>query len=280
MKKGYLVLADGQIFEGVRIGAEKDTVGELVFTTGMEGYLETLTDPSYAGQIILQTFPLIGNYGVIEEDFEGNPAARGYVVRNLCDYPSNFRSEYELDRFLKEKGIPGIAGVDTRFITRIIREHGVMNAAICDKVPEDLSELRTYRVRGAVAEVSVKEKEIYFAENEKYSVALIDYGFKKNIVRNLLKRGCSVTVFPQNVKAEEILGGKFDGLMLSNGPGDPEENVSCIAELTKLIGKIPTFGICLGHQLAALDIAAATSRSKKLRANARIYPVRITDTRW
>ena len=262
MKKAYLVLADGRAFEGVRIGAEKQTIGELVFTTGMEGYLETLTDPSYAGQIIMQTFPLIGNYGVIEEDFEGAPAAFGYVVSELCDSPSNFRSQYDLDRFLKEKGIPGLSGVDTRYLTRIIREQGVINAGIFDEIPSDLTPLKTYSVKNAVSSVSCKEKSFFPAKKKLYSVALIDYGSKKNIIRNLTKRGCDVTVFPHSVKAEEILEGDFDGVMLSNGPGDPAENVGCIAELAKIIGKIPTFGICLGHQLAALAMGGRTIKLK------------------
>ncbi len=262
MKKGYLVLSDGRVFEGKIIGAEKNAVGELVFTTGMEGYLETLTDPSYAGQIIMQTFPLIGNYGVIEEDFEGEPAARGYVVYDLCDYPSNFRSEYELDAFLKKKGIPGLMGVDTRQITRIIREQGVINAGIYDEIPADLSEIKSYAVQGVVAAVSCKEKETFCPAEQKYSVALIDYGSKKNIVRNLLKRGCKVTVFPHDTRAEEILQGNFDGLMLSNGPGDPAENVFEIKQLSYLIGKIPTFGICLGHQLTALAMGGQTMKLK------------------
>ena len=149
MKKGYLILQDGQVFEGVRFGAETDTVGELVFTTGMCGYVETLTDPSYAGQIVMQTYPLIGNYGIIREDFEGACCVKGYVVREYCDTPSNFRTDCDLDTFLKEQGVPGLYGVDTRELTRIIREHGVMNAAICDEVPADLTPIETYAVTSA-----------------------------------------------------------------------------------------------------------------------------------
>ena len=154
MAKAYLVLADGSVYEGVGIGAEACGLGELVFTTGMVGYLETLTDPSYAGQIVMQTFPLIGNYGVIEDDFEGKCHVRGYVVREICDAPSNFRSQYELDRFLKERGVPGICGVDTRAITRKIRESGVMNAMICSEIPADLTPIQAYSVSGVVDEVT------------------------------------------------------------------------------------------------------------------------------
>ena len=263
MKKAYLVLSDGRSFEGVRIGAEGAGLGELVFTTGMTGYLETLTDPSYAGQIILHTFPLIGNYGVIPEDFEGACLARGYVVRELCDTPSNFRSEYALDRFLKEQGVPGICGVDTRALTRILREEGVMNAVICDELPADLSAVKGYQVRGVVAEASGKEIQTFpAAGEERFHVALMDYGAKHHIVENLQERGCRVTVLPHDTAAETVLALHPDGLMLSNGPGDPKENVFEIRQLQKLIGKLPVFGICLGHQLAALALGGETVKLK------------------
>ena len=254
---------NGRVFEGTRIGAEGDGLGELVFTTGMTGYLETLTDPSYAGQIILQTFPLIGNYGVIPEDFEGPCLAKGYVVRELCDTPSNFRSEYALDRFLKEHKIPGICGVDTRALTRIIREEGVMNALICDEVPADLSAIQSYAVLGGVAKASSKEPHVFPAEGtEKFHVALLDYGAKHHIVESLQERGCRVTVLPHDTAAEDVLALHPDGLMLSNGPGDPKENAFEIAQLKKLMGKLPAFGICLGHQLAALALGGETVKLK------------------
>ncbi len=259
----YLLLNNGAVFKGERIGAAGDSVGELVFTTGMTGYLETLTDPSYAGQIIVQTFPLIGNYGVIEEDFEGEPAAAGYVVREICGEPSNFRSGYALDEFLKRKNIPGICGVDTRELTRILRDEGVMNAAICDVLPSETSFIGKYRVENAVGRVSGKKAETYLPEGEvKYSVTLIDYGAKKNIVRSLLRRGCKVTVVPYDTPAEAILERDPDGIMLSNGPGDPAENVYCIEQIKKLIGRKPVFGICLGHQLAALAMGGRTVKLK------------------
>lgn len=263
MKKAYLVLADGRAFEGVRIGAEGTGLGELVFTTGMTGYLETLTDPSYAGQIILHTFPLIGNYGVIPEDFEGACLARGYVVRELCRTPSNFRSEYALDRFLKERGVPGICGVDTRALTRIIREEGVMNAVICDEIPADLTAVQSYRVQGVVAQASSHESLSFPAGGEeRFHVALLDYGAKHHIVENLQQRGCRVTVLPHDTPAETVLALKPDGLMLSNGPGDPKENAFEIAQLKKLMGTLPVFGICLGHQLAALALGGETVKLK------------------
>ena len=249
MKKGYLVLQDGQVFEGLRFGAEHDTVGELVFTTGMCGYIETLTDPSYAGQIVMQTYPLIGNYGIIRADFEGPCCVKGYVVREYCDTPSNFRTDCDLDTFLKEQSVPGLCGVDTRELTRIIREHGVMNAAICDEIPADLTPVRTYAVTGVVEAVSCKTPVIHPAEGERrFRVSLIDYGAKRNIIRELQKRGCEVTVLPAAVSAEEILAAAPDGLMLSNGPGDPAENAYQIEQIRRLLGKIPMFGICLGHR--------------------------------
>lgn len=263
MKKGYLILQDGQVFEGVRFGAETDTVGELVFTTGMCGYVETLTDPSYAGQIVMQTYPLIGNYGIIREDFEGACCVKGYVVREYCDTPSNFRTDCDLDTYLKEQGVPGLCGVDTRELTRIIREHGVMNAAICDEIPADLTPIKTYAITGVVEAVSCKEPDCYQAEGEEcFRVSLIDYGAKRNIVRELQKRGCTVTVLPASTSAEEILAADPDGVMLSNGPGDPAENTYQIEQIRKLLGKVPMFGICLGHQLTALATGGSTYKLK------------------
>ena len=260
----YLVLGNGSVFEGKRIGYRTSaTIGELVFTTGMVGYLETLTDPSYAGQIVTQTFPLIGNYGVIPADFEGKPALTAYVVRDLCDTPSNFRSEGNLDAWLRQNHIPGLCGVDTREITRQIREQGVMNAAICDEIPSDLSEVNAYLVQNVVQQVTCESPETYPAQGTKrFAVTLIDYGAKRNIIRSLQQRGCEVTVVPASTKADTILESDPDGVMLSNGPGDPAENTGCIAEIAKLIGQLPVFGICLGHQMAALAMGGKTFKLK------------------
>ena len=263
MKKGYLVLQDGRVFEGVRFGANADTIGELVFTTGMCGYIETLTDPSYAGQIVMQTYPLIGNYGIIREDFEGNCCVKGYVVREYCDAPSNFRTDCDLDTYLKEQNVPGLYGVDTRELTRIIREHGVMNATICDEVPADLKPVETYAVVGVVEAVTCKEPTVHPAVGEEmFKVSLLDYGAKNNIIRELQKRGCTVTVLPATTSAEDILTSDPDGVMLSNGPGDPAENVYQIEQIKKLLGKVPMFGICLGHQLTALAAGGQTYKLK------------------
>lgn len=265
MEKAYLVLSSGKIFEGQRIGAKGDSVGEIVFTTGVEGYIETLTDPSYAGQIITQTFPLIGNYGVIEEDFEGKTAAKGYVVRELCDTPSNFRCRYELNKYLEDNNIPGIAGIDTRELTRIIREKGCMNAAILSAPPTeaDMQAIENYAVSGVVDQVGITEEKLFPSDGAvKYKVTLIDYGAKLNIVRSLCRRGCTVTAVPHTYTAEQILETSPDGIMLSNGPGDPSENTFCIEQIHKLIGKLPVFGICLGHQLTALAMGGKTVKLK------------------
>ncbi len=263
MSKAYLVLSDGTVYEGEHFGADMDGLGELVFTTGMVGYIETLTDPSYAGQIIMQTFPLIGNYGIIESDFEGEVHARGYVVRQWCDAPSNFRSQYALDQFLKARGVPAICGIDTRAITRRIREQGVMNAMICAEVPRDLTSIQSYRITNAVAEATCAKPSVHPAEGTlRHRVALIDYGAKRNIVRELTKRGCEVTVLPALTPAEEILNMHPDGVMLSNGPGDPDENTFSILQIQKLLGRVPLFGICLGHQLTALAAGGRTEKMK------------------
>ncbi len=264
-KKRYLILANGDVFEGGAFGADASAVGELVFTTGMDGYIETLTDPSYYGQIVMHTFPLIGNYGMISEDMESDSSVvRGYVVRDHCVSPSNFRNEGDIDAFLKEKGIPGICGVDTRRITRIIRDSGVMNACITDD-PEtaDMTAIKDYRITGAVAQVSIREKRVFPADGEtKYRVALLDFGEKYNIVRSLQARGCEVAVLPYNTGAQDVLALDPDGIMLTNGPGDPAENTGVIEELKKLLGKKPIFGICLGHQLLALAAGAKTEKLK------------------
>ena len=278
MKPGYLVLQNGSVYKGYRFGAENESVGELVFTTGMCGYIETLTDPSYAGQTVLQTFPLIGNYGIIPEDFEGDCALKGYVVREYCDAPSNFRSQYTLDGFLKAKGVPGLCGVDTRQITREIRDAGVMNAAILNTPPEGpgdgiFAALASYRIENVLAEVTCRSS--YVAKllpdpvrpdaplpAVKFRVALLDYGLKQNIINELARRGCEVSVFPAGTCAEEIIDGGFNGVMLSNGPGDPADNIFQIAQIRKLLGKIPVFGICLGHQLTALATGGSTYKLK------------------
>lgn len=264
-EKAYLVLENGRVFEGRRFGAAGELTAEVVFTTGMSGYLETLTDPSYYGQIVVQTFPLIGNYGVIPADFESDRIGpKGYIVKQWCQAPSNFRSEGSLDAFFQDRGLVALSGIDTRTLTKIIREKGVMNGRITDH-PESvhMDELQSFRVQGAVRAVSTKEKYVVGPENPKYKLALMDYGLKKNIWRELVKRGAQVTVCPCDTKAEEIASMNVDGVMLSNGPGDPAENVELIENLKEIVKlQKPMFGICLGHQLLAL---AHGARSEKLK---------------
>ncbi|RKJ42121.1 carbamoyl-phosphate synthase small subunit [Acutalibacter sp. 1XD8-33] len=265
-KTAYLVLENGRVFQGRRFGADGELTAEVVFTTGMTGYLETLTDPSYWGQIVVQTFPLIGNYGVIPSDFEsGMIGPGGYIVKHWCQAPSNFRSEGSLDAFFKEKGLIALEGIDTRTLTKIIREKGVMNGAIADDpAGVDLEALRACRTqKGAVRAVSTKEKYLVGAENTGKRIALMDYGTKRNIAGELAKRGARVTVCPCDTRAEEIAAMGVDGIMLSNGPGDPAENVELIADLREIqdLGK-PMFGICLGHQLLALAHGCRTEKLK------------------
>lgn len=267
----YLILADGTIFEGQSIGATGTSIGETVFTTGMTGYLETLTDPSYYGQIVTQTFPLIGNYGVIPEDFESTKSwVRGYIVRELCDLPSNFRCVGKLDVFLKSQNIVGICGIDTRALTKRLRESGVMNGMIvsdnkCPEItPALLQKIKDYKIEKAVETVSCSEKQAG-EHGGKFRIVLWDFGAKHNIQRELEKRGAEVIVVPYSYTAEQILALNPDGLMLSNGPGDPADNTGVIAEIAKLCSpsaKLPIFGICLGHQMLALARGAKTSKLK------------------
>lgn len=266
-RKGYLLLADGQLYEGTLLGAEKSVMAELVFTTGMVGYLETITDPSYEGQMVVQTFPTIGNYGVIPADFESRrPGLSGYVVRELCDAPSNFRCEGCLEDYLRAQGIPVLTGVDTRSITRRIRSVGVMNAAILTEKPTDkeqmVEQLKTLPFHPDIQDVTCETIQPGTGKGI-HHVVLWDFGAKANIQRELEKRGCRVTVVPADTTAEQVLALQPDGIMLSNGPGDPADNVGVIAELRELCRhRIPTFGICLGHQLLALSQGASTVKLK------------------
>ena len=317
--KAFLILADGTVFEGKSIGATGSTIGETVFTTGMTGYLETLTDPSYYGQIVTQTFPLIGNYGDIPVDYESKKSwVRGYIVRELCEQPSNFRCSGQLNDFLKAQGIIGICGIDTRALTKRLRESGVMNGMIVSgknaeklRPNEFLEKIKSYKIESAVERVQNNAFDNCHAEpvsassghaelvsasinkipkqvrNDKitHHIVLFDFGAKLNIQRELEKRGCKVTVVPYNTTAEEVLKMHPDGIMLSNGPGDPAENTGVIEEIRKLCEYnkqvvsirpsaysttadgsttrvIPIFGICLGHQMLALARSCKTCKLK------------------
>lgn len=260
--KVYITLQNGRQFVGYRFGADGDVVGELVFTTGMTGYIETLTDPSYYGQIVVQTFPLIGNYGVIPKDAESKKIwVNAYIVREKCDAPSNFRCEKTLDEYLKENGVVGVYGIDTRELTKAVREAGVMNAIISSKPQEYLDKVYAYRIRNAVKSVTCGEIERY-NEGGKYKVAVWDFGAKENIIRSLVSRGLECVRVPSTYTAEQILSLDVDGLMLTNGPGDPAENTDIIENLKKIAGKLPIFGICLGHQLFALAMGGKTRKMK------------------
>lgn len=266
IKPAYLVLENGIVFEGEFFGAQGEITGEVVFTTGMTGYLETLTDPSYHGQIVLQTFPLIGNYGVIPADFESNrigPAA--YIVRYPCQDPSNFRSEGDLGSFLYQSGIIGICNIDTRALTKIIREQGVMNAAITANKPNNpnLAAIAAYKIQDPLTTVSCKEPVLYRSDVKQYTVAVLDFGIKTGINRALLNRGCDVWLLPATTSAAQVLALAPDGIMLSNGPGNPADYLAVIEQIKILATKsIPLFGICLGHQLLALAHGFKTEKLK------------------
>jgi carbamoyl-phosphate synthase small subunit len=263
--KAFLILEDGTVFTGTSIGSTRDMISEIVFNTSMTGYLEVLTDPSYAGQAVVMTYPLIGNYG-ITPDMESLKAwPDGYIVRELSRMPSNFRCEGTIQDFLKKYDIPGIAGVDTRALTKILREKGTMNGMITTNENYDLDEviskLKNYKVEGVVSKVTCAEK--YVLEGTGKKVALLDLGAKKNIAKSLNDRGCEVTVYPADTTADEIIASNPDGIMLSNGPGDPAECTSIIKEIKKLYETdIPIFAICLGHQLMALATGGTTYKLK------------------
>lgn len=262
-EKVYLTLQNGQVFEGKRFGAKGDVLGELVFTTGMTGYIETLTDPSYYGQIVIQTFPLIGNYGMILSDRESKkPYLSAYIVREYCKEPSNFRCEDTLEEYLIKNNIPGVYGIDTRELTKTVREAGVMNAVISTRPVADVAAIGKYVIRDAVENCTCSKRIDYKAERAKRKVVLWDFGAKENIARELVKRGCNVVRVPSWYTAEEILALNPDGLMLTNGPGDPAENTEIIKNIAKLAGKLPIFGICLGHQLFALAMGGKTKKMK------------------
>ena len=267
MMKATLILANGSVFSGTSIGGTSERICEMVFNTSMTGYQEILTDPSYAGQGVVMSYPLIGNYGVNHEDNESSrPWVEAFVVRHLSPRGSNFRCEGTLNDYLKEHDITGIQDVDTRALTKILRSQGSMNGLLtCAEhfnVAEVLDRLQKYQVTGTVERVTRKEPEVFPAQGEeRFHVAMLDYGVKQNMINCLVRRGCKVTALPASTPAEQILSGGYDGVMLSNGPGDPAENTQIIAELKKLYDStIPLFGVCLGHQLLALATGARTGR--------------------
>ncbi|MBB6446200.1 carbamoyl phosphate synthase small subunit [Bacillus benzoevorans] len=263
--KRQLILEDGSVFVGYGFGSDKEMMGEVVFNTGMTGYQEILSDPSYCSQIVTLTYPLIGNYGINRDDFESiEPTVNGLIVKEYCEFPSNFRCQYPLDTFLKDKDIPGLADIDTRKLTRKIREHGVLKGRLCGMevvVEEVVADLKKADwPRDQVRQVSTKRS--YPAPGRGHRVVLVDFGMKHGILRELTQRDCDVIVVPYDTSAEKILRLSPDGIMLSNGPGDPKEITEGIEMIKGVLGKIPLFGICLGHQLVALACGADTDKLK------------------
>ena len=263
--KGQLILENGTRFEGTLFGAEENVVGEVVFTTGMTGYQETLTDPSFAGQIVTMTFPLIGNYGINFEDMEAKKTnLKAFVVREKCDFPSNFRNEMNLDDFLRQQGVVGIEGVDTRALTRILREAGVMKGVIVkgDPSENDIKILMDSMDNSKVI-MQTTTPEIYTVnEAGRTHIAFIDMGAKQGIVRDLVKRGCKLTIFPADTSADKIDAVKPDMVFLSNGPGDPLDAPGTVDNVKALIGKYPICGICMGHQIIGLALGCKTKKLK------------------
>ena len=265
--KAYLILEDGSIFIGESVGADKEIISEFVFNTSMTGYLEVLTDPSYAGQSVVMTYPLIGNYGVCMQDQESyKPHVEGFVVNELARKGSNFRKNIDLKDYLIEHDIPCIQGIDTRYLTKMIRNKGCMNGMITTHQYDDLSDvlkrIKDFKVIGVI-EKTTCQKPYTLGQGDR-KVALYDFCAKTNIDKCLIERGMEVTIYPASTPASTIINGNYDGVMLSNGPGDPSENTDIIHEIKKLADSdLPIFAICLGHQLMALAHGFKTEKLKQ-----------------
>lgn len=260
-----LLLEDGTLFAGKAFGSEGHTVGEVVFNTGITGYQEVLSDPSYCGQIVTMTYPLIGNYGIARDDFESvRPFIHGFVVRQHEMVPSNWRAEYSIDSLLKEYGIVGISEIDTRMLTRIIRHHGVMKGVLTTS-SQSVAELQEQL--GIASDITdqvsrVSTKSVFNLPGYQERIVLVDFGSKSGILRELMKRGCDVVVVPYDTTADQIRRLAPDGILLSNGPGDPKDVAPAVKMIAELLGEYPIFGICLGHQLFALACGADTTKLK------------------
>lgn len=264
MKK-KLILESGEVFHGKGFGADQDIEGEVVFNTGMTGYQELISDPSYCGQIVCMTYPLIGNYGINRDDYESiEPAIKGLIVKEVCDFPSNFRSQMGLDEFFQKRNLSGISGIDTRRLTRILRNTGILKGKIVNENADENLVIESLKNTNfstdQVAQVSTKTA--YASPGRGLKVVLVDYGSKLGILRELTQRDCDVIVVSHDISAEEILLMDPDGIMLSNGPGDPQDVKGATEMIQKLLGKVPIFGICLGHQLIALASGAKTFKLK------------------
>ena len=263
---GYLVLENGEIFEGERIGYTKDTVCEVVFNTSMVGYIETFTDPSYLGQGIVMTYPLIGNYGVMPEDYESDRIyAKAIFVHEVADFESNFRSKSKLEKFLRDYKIPGLAGINTRKLTRMLRESGTMKGYLTsniDNIDDIMQKIKDYKIENPVEYVTCKQAKTYGRGKSK-KVAVLDCGVKHNLINSLLKRDVEVTVFPATAEPEQILNLRPNGILVSNGPGNPMDYKKQIKTIQKLYdAKVPMFGVALGHQLIAIAKGAKTEKLK------------------
>ena len=264
MKK-KLILESGEVFHGKGFGANQDIDGEVVFNTGMTGYQELITDPSYCGQIVCMTYPLIGNYGINRDDYESiEPAIKGLIVKEICDYPSNFRNQMDLDEFFQKRNLSGISGIDTRRLTRVLRNSGVVKGKIVAENAEENAVIEQLKNTDFPIDqvASVSTKTSYASPGRGLKVVLVDFGSKLGILRELTQRDCDVTVVSQDTTAEQIMLINPDGVMLSNGPGDPEDVKGAIEMIQKLLGKVPIFGICLGHQLIGLACGAKTFKLK------------------
>ena len=258
-----LILEDGSCYAGTLFGRKAPVTGEVVFTTGMTGYQETLTDPSYCGQIVCMTYPLIGNVGINDLDNEsGRVRLRGFVVSELCDTPSNWHTRRTLDAYLDEQGVTGLCGVDTRALTRHVRVFGTLRGRIVEGEPtqEDLAQARAWEMHDQVAQCTCAAP--YDAGEGDVHIAVMDFGLKQGILRSLERRGCALRVYPADTPASAILAEGCDGVMLTNGPGDPQDNPQAIAAIRELMDKKPVFGICLGHQLMALAMGGRTAKMK------------------
>lgn len=262
--KAQLILENGMVFEGKAFGYLKETIGEVVFNTGMTGYQEILTDPSYYGQMVVMTYPLMGNYGINLEDMESGKAnVRAFIMREKCDYPNNFRCELTLDGYLKSQKVIGLEGIDTRALTKVLRDQGVMRGiiAVRELTPSQIKlKMDAFNNQMAVSEVTTKEK--YMIDGKGTHIAVIDCGIKSNILRSFEARGCKMTVFPASASAEEILAINPDGVFVSNGPADPKDIPDTVETIKAIIGKKPITAICLGHQLLSLALGGNTAKLK------------------
>jgi carbamoyl-phosphate synthase small subunit len=279
--KAYLVLADGTVFKGSSMGAAGETIGEVVFNTCTASYHELLSDPTYYGQIVAQTYPLVGNRGMEKDIFSSNITANGYIAREWCDTPTDLHEGITLDEYLKSRNIVGICGIDTRRLTRTLRDKGYFNGAITNSLDDFdklMCKIDSYSIHGAVEAVTIKETIKYYADVSKFNVVVIDYGFSRLMLKSLTDRECNLTVVPARTNPEEIMKFNPDGLVFTDGPGDPDDDPVLIENIKKLISaKIPTLGIGVGHQMLVLATGGKINKMPKGHRGSN-QPVRICGT--